>query len=99
MERYVVYIITNKHKTVLYTGVTNNLSRRLIEHNENIRLGRKTFAAKYKCKHLLYYEAYDWAQDAIAREKQIKGWVRAKKLELIKTTNPNFDFLEGVFLF
>lgn len=98
MEKYIVYIITNKHKTVLYTGVTNNLSRRLIEHDDNIRLGKTSFAAKYKCKYLLYFEEYEWVQEAIAREKEIKGWIRAKKLNLIRTTNPNFDFLEGFFL-
>lgn len=98
MGRYVVYIITNKHKTVLYTGVTNNLTRRLIEHDENIRLGKKTFASKYKCKHLLYFEKYNRAQEAITREKQIKGWVRSRKLELIKTTNSKLDFLEEFFL-
>ena len=99
MEEYYVYILTNRYKTVLYTGMTNNLGRRLIEHNQNIRLGRKAFASRYKCKHLLYYEKYTWVQDAIVREKQIKGWVRTKKIELIQTTNPNMDFLEGEFLF
>ena len=96
---YYVYILTNRNKTVLYTGLTNNLSRRLMEHKENIQLIKKTFAAKYKCKHLLYYEKYTWVHDAITREKEIKGWIRAKKLELIKTTNPNMSFLEGEFLF
>ncbi|WP_421813360.1 GIY-YIG nuclease family protein [Flagellimonas sp.] len=99
MDKYFVYILTNKNKTVLYTGVTNNLTKRLVEHNDNIEQGKKTFAAKYRCKHLLYYEEYDWIQEAIAREKEIKGWVRAKKLNLIKSVNPNFDFLEDGFLF
>ncbi|MBO0342143.1 MAG: GIY-YIG nuclease family protein [Bacteroidota bacterium] len=99
MNKYYVYILTNKNKTVLYTGVTNNLSRRLVQHIENIRKARKTFTAKYKCKHLLYYEEYDWIQEAIAREKEIKGWVRTKKLSLIKSVNPNLDFLEEGFLF
>ncbi|MEE1961663.1 GIY-YIG nuclease family protein [Allomuricauda taeanensis] len=94
-----VYILTNKNKTVLYTGVTNDLTRRLIEHIENIEQGKRTFAAKYKCKHLVYYEEYAWVQDAISREKEIKGWVRIKKLQLIKTFNPNMDFLEDGFLF
>ncbi|WP_313790798.1 hypothetical protein [Allomuricauda sp. CP2A] len=48
---------------------------------------------------MLYYEKYTWVQDAITREKEIKGWIRAKKIELIQTTNPNMDFLEGEFLF
>ena len=70
-----------------------------MEHKENIQLIKKTFAAKYKCKHLLYYEKHSWVQDAITREKEIKGWIRIKKLELIKTTNPNMDFLEEEFLY
>jgi len=99
MDKYFVYILTNKNKTVLYTGMTNNLTRRLVEHIENIEQGKKTFAAKYRCKHLLYYEQYDWIQQAIAREKEIKGWIRAKKLNLITSINPNLDFLEDGFLF
>ncbi|WP_375325961.1 GIY-YIG nuclease family protein [Flagellimonas sp. GZD32] len=98
MDKYFVYILTNKNKTVLYTGITNDLSRRLIEHIESIKNNKKTFAAKYKCKHLVYYEENDWVQEAISREKQIKGWVRSKKVELIKTTNPNFEFLEDGFI-
>lgn len=97
-KTYYVYILTNRNKTVLYTGMTNDLARRLIEHGENIRLGKKTFTSRYKCKHLLYFEKYSWVQDAISREKEIKGWVRAKKVELIKTINPDMEFLEGNFL-
>ena len=99
MKKHFVYILTNKNKTVLYTGVTNNLTRRLIEHNDNIEQGKKSFAAKYRCNHLLYYEEYDWMQEAIAREKEIKGWVRVKKISLIKSINPNLGFLEDGFLF
>ncbi|SDQ15473.1 GIY-YIG nuclease family protein [Flagellimonas zhangzhouensis] len=98
MDKYCVYILTNRNKSVLYTGITNDLSRRLIEHIECIKNNKKTFAAKYKCKHLVYYEEYDWVQEAISREKEIKGWVRAKKVKLIKTTNPNFEFLEDGFI-
>lgn len=94
---YHVYIITNKNKTVFYTGVTNYLARRLHEHNLNIKSNAKTFAAKYKCLHLLYYEKYTWVQDAIAREKEIKGWRRSKKIELIKSINPDLNFLEYLF--
>ena len=99
MGKYYVYILTNQYRTVLYTGVTNNLKRRLTEHDENIRLRKTTFAARYKCRHLLYFENYVWVQEDIAREKEIKGWVRVKKMELIKTTNPDFEFLEDNFLF
>lgn len=94
---YHVYIITNKSKSVIYTGVTNYLSRRLFEHSENIKLKKKTFASKYKCKHLLYYEKFTWVHEAIAREKEIKGWSREKKMDLIKTINPNLNFLEYLF--
>jgi len=96
---YHVYILTNRDKSVLYTGVTNYLARRLFEHNEGIRKNEKNFTARYKCRHLLYYEKFTWIQKAIAREKQIKGWKRIKKLELIKTINPNMNFLENLFPF
>ncbi|MCG2462984.1 GIY-YIG nuclease family protein [Flavobacteriaceae bacterium F89] len=94
---YYVYIITNKSKSVLYTGVTNYLAKRLFQHSENIRLKKKTFASRYNCSYLLYYEKYTWIQEAIAREKAIKGWSRQKKIELIKAINPNMDFLEHLF--
>ena len=96
---YHVYIITNKTKTVIYTGMTNYLARRLYEHTQNIIDKKRTFASKYKCQHLLYYEKFTWVQEAITREKQIKGWSRNKKLELIKTINPDFNFLEYLFPF
>ncbi|WP_420601820.1 GIY-YIG nuclease family protein [Flagellimonas sp.] len=95
---YYVYILTNKNRTVLYTRITNYLPRRLFEHKENVLLGRKTFAARYNCKHLIYYEKFTWVHDAIAREKEIKGWLRIEKLELIKTINPNMEFLDDLFL-
>ncbi len=94
---YHVYILTNKTKSVLYTGVTNYLARRLFEHSENIKINKKTFASRYKCKYLLYYEKYTRVQEAIAREKEIKGWRREKKMELIKTINPYLNFLEYLF--
>ncbi|WKL50272.1 GIY-YIG nuclease family protein [Flavobacterium pectinovorum] len=94
---YYIYIITNKTKTVFYTGVTNNLRIRLNQHKENILLKNKTFASKYIVEFLLYYEKFTWVQDAITREKEIKGWRREKKLELIKTSNPDFDFLNYLF--
>lgn len=96
---YHTYIITNQSKSVLYTGVTNYLARRLHEHNRNILDKKKTFAAKYKCRPLLYYEKYTWVQEAITREKEIKGWRREKKMNLIKTINPKLNFLEYLFLF
>lgn len=93
-HQYFVYITTSHKKTVLYTGVTNNLEQRLIEHYLN-RGKPNTFAGKYYCYHLLYYEKFQWIQDAISREKELKGWIRDKKLELIKTMNPDFKFLNN----
>jgi putative endonuclease len=95
---YHVYIITNKNKTVLYIGVTNNLKRRLLEHKNNILSNKKTFASKYKVCYLFYFEKHTWIQKAIAREKEIKKWRREKKLNLIKSINPDFEFLDELFL-
>ncbi len=92
-----VYIITNTSKTVLYTGVTNYLARRLWQHQQNIILKNTTFASRYKCKHLLYYQKFTWVQNAIMREKEIKGWTRVKKEYLIETINPDWNFLEYLF--
>lgn len=94
---YYVYIITNKSKTVFYTGVTNNLRTRLSQHKENNVNGKKTFASKYNVIYLLYYEKFTWIQEAIAREKEVKDWRREKKIELIKTINPDLDFLDDLF--
>ncbi|KAF2079136.1 GIY-YIG nuclease family protein [Flavobacterium sharifuzzamanii] len=91
---YFIYILTNKAKSVFYVGVTNNLKKRLIKHKENILLNNKTFVSKYNVEFLLYYEKFTWIQEAIAREKEIKGWRREKKIDLIKTINPELEFLE-----
>ena len=92
---FYVYILTNKAKTVLYTGVTNNLRRRLEEHNE--KLNPNSFSAKYNLIYLIYYEKYGWIQQAIAREKEIKLLRRDLKLELIKEFNPKMEFLNNHF--
>ncbi|MQP23945.1 GIY-YIG nuclease family protein [Flavobacterium sp. LMO8] len=92
---FYVYILTNKAKTVLYTGVTNNLKRRLEEHNE--KLNPNSFTAKYNLNYLIYYEKYGWIQQAIAREKEIKLLRRDLKMELIKEFNPNMEFLNKRF--
>ena len=92
---FYVYILTNKAKTVLYTGVTNNLKRRLEEHNE--KLNPQSFTAKYNLNYLIYYEKYGWIQQAIAREKEIKLLRRDLKLELIKEFNPKMEFLNNRF--
>lgn len=92
---FYVYILTNKAKTVLYTGVTNNLRRRLEEHKE--KLNPNSFTARYNVEFLIYYEKYGWIQQAIAREKEIKLLRRDLKLELIKEFNPNMEFLNNWF--
>ena len=90
---FFTYILTNKNKTVLYTGVTNDLQKRLIEHFEGVQQKSKSFTAKYQCVYLVYYEKFIWVQDAIAREKQIKSWIRRKKIALIQETNPTWHDL------
>ena len=92
------YIITNKHRTTYYIGMTNNLGRRLKEHKENIEKGIKTFSSRYNIEFLVYYEKFTWVQQAIAREKELKGWRRDKKLELIRSFNENFEFLNHRFI-
>ncbi len=92
---FYVYILTNKAKTVLYTGVTNNLRRRLDEHKE--KLNSTSFTARYNVEFLIYYEHFGWIQQAIAREKEIKLLRRDLKLNLIKEFNPNTEFLNKRF--
>ncbi|MDP2704018.1 MAG: GIY-YIG nuclease family protein [bacterium] len=92
MRTYYVYIATNKHNTVLYTGVTNNLERRMWEHANKQVPG---FTTKYNVNKLIYYDVFPNPENAIAAEKKIKGWTRAKKLTLIKEMNPNFKDLVG----
>ena len=87
---YFVYILTNKNNTVLYIGVTNNIARRTWEHKEaNI----KSFTEKYKIHKLIYYETFNDITSAITREKQLKKWNRAWKIELINKTNPSWKNL------
>src|SRR6476620_10341193 len=81
---YYTYIITNALRSVLYTGITNNLKARLLEHYN----GRSTFSSTYGVHYLLYYEASPYVLNAIRREKEIKGWTRAKKMALINKQNP-----------
>ncbi|MDU0372636.1 GIY-YIG nuclease family protein [Hymenobacter endophyticus] len=83
---YYVYIVTNPAKSTVYTGVTNDVRRRIEEHFEN-RGNPNTFAGRYFCYNLVYYEFFEHVDDAIAREKEIKGWTRAKKNTLIATRN------------
>ncbi len=91
MKQYYVYIMANKSGT-LYTGVTNNLERRVWEHKNKIVPG---FTANYNIDRLLFFEETTDVQAAIAREKQIKGWVRKKKVALIEEGNPNWEDLSA----
>jgi putative endonuclease len=75
----------------LYTGVTNNLEQRIIEHYS--KKDERSFTSKYNCCYLLYYEHFDYITNAIAREKEIKGWNKQKKLNLVHGFNPDFKFL------
>ena len=94
---YSVYILTNKSKKVLYTGVTNNLGQRIVEHYID-RIDKKTYCGKYNCHFLIYYETHKYVNDAIAREKEIKSWLRIKKDQLISDFNPGWIFLNKEIL-
>ncbi|MEM1043833.1 MAG: GIY-YIG nuclease family protein [Bacteroidota bacterium] len=86
MGSYYVYIVSNRHRTVFYTGMTNNLQRRAVEHKSGTG---SRFTSQYRVCDLLYFEEHRQATDAIAREKEIKRWRREKKLALIRTQNPD----------
>jgi putative endonuclease len=93
-HRYFIYILTNDRQTVLYTGVTNDLLRRVGEHRAKIIHG---FASRYNADKLVYYEETSDVNAAIAREKQIKGGSRRKKVALIDTMNPDWrDLFDGL---
>ena len=84
IDTFHVYILSNRRRTVLYIGVTNNLQRRLAEHEAG---QVSSFTKKYNATDLIYYEVFDSIKEAIAREKQLKGWKREKKLKLILKHN------------
>ncbi len=86
-----VYILTNKHNKVLYTGVTSKLRKRIYQHKTNYY--PKSFTARYNVHKLVYYEGFDSIVEAIAREKQIKAGPRKKKIELINKMNPDWKDL------
>ena len=90
INEYAVYIITNKNNTVLYIGVTSDLQGRILQHKRKILKG---FTAKYECNKLVYFEQFQWVDDAIAREKQLKAGSRQKKINLIITENPDWKDL------
>lgn len=85
-----VYLLANKHNNVLYTGVTNNLIRRVYEHKNKLVAG---FTQKYNVDQLVYFEVCSGIVVAIEREKQIKGWSRKKKHDLINALNPEWNDL------
>ena len=93
MQQYYVYIMNSASGT-LYTGVTNDLQRRVSEHKQGTVTG---FTQKYGCNRLAYYEITNDVKAAIAREKQIKGWIRVKKIALIKSLNPTWRDLSEDF--
>ncbi|WP_461788270.1 GIY-YIG nuclease family protein [Pedobacter sp.] len=90
-HNYFVYILTNYNKTVLYVGVTNDLEIRIAQHIEGNNVN--SFTCRYKCYYLIYYERFQYVNDAIGREKEIKGWSRAKKNALIEADNKEWKFL------
>ena len=89
-KQYYVYIETNKRNTVLYTGVTNSLERRMYQHKNKLTGG---FTSKYSVNKLIYYEVFPTAEEAIAAEKKIKAGSRLKKVKLIESINPNYNDL------
>ena len=86
---YYVYILTNRYRNVLYTGVTNDLIRRVYEHRNH--LIKDSFTARYNVTRLVYFEMTDDVKSAIEREKQIKSWSRASKDALVETQNPTWE--------
>ena len=89
--QYYVYILSNSHKNVIYTGVTNDLIRRVYEHKKH--LDKSSFTSRYNIDRLVYFEETTDIDSAITREKQIKGWNRKRKEKLIEAKNPNWDDL------
>lgn len=95
-HNYFVYIVTNAAKTVLYIGVTNNLRTRLYQHKQDATTDKLHFTGKYNVYFLIYWERFDNINDAIRREKQLKGWRRSKKEALINEFNPEWRFLNDL---
>jgi putative endonuclease len=93
MKAFYVYTMTNRSRVVLYTGITNSLMRRVAQHQKGEIEG---FTKTYKVNRLVYYECFNDPRDAIAREKEIKGWRREKKNALVATKNPEWADLSGM---
>jgi len=92
MNKSFTYIITNKNNTVLYTGVTSDIKKRIYQHKTKFYKG---FSAKYNCNKLVYFEKFNSIKQAIEREKQIKKYKRFKKTNLIEKVNPNWNDLSN----
>ena len=92
-HNYFVYITTNRKRGALYTGVTNDIRRRVAEHVADARGPKRTFAGRYNCTQVVFLERYQHVQQAIQREKEIKGWLRVKKIALIEMENPEWKAL------
>ena len=86
MRSYYVYIASNRFHTVFYTGMTNDLHRRIVEHKSG---AGSRFTTRYRVRDLVYFEEHRQVHDAIAREKEIKRWRREKKLALVRSLNPD----------
>ena len=89
-KTYYTYIVTNKKRGIPYTGMTNDLIARVYQHKHKLVKG---FTSRYNLDKLVWYEVFDHVVDAIAREKEIKGWSRKKKIALIEKMNMNWDDL------
>jgi len=91
-RQFYTYIMTNKNNSVLYTGVAHDLAGRVWQHKEGTNEG---FTKWYNLHKLVYYETFEDVNTAIVREKQIKGWLRARKIELVETENQNWEDLSA----
>ena len=90
---YYVYITTNQYRTTLYIGFTNNIQNRLAQHYFDSQNAKKSFAGKYNCIYLVYYETFESPKIGISREKELKKWRRGKKNKLISDFNPKWENL------
>ena len=100
MNNFYVYFLMSHNRTALYVGVTNDLEKRIIEHYQKAQVpGKKlSFTARYNCYYCIAYESYPDPTIAIAREDEIKGWRREKKLLLAEALNPGLNFLNDQIL-
>ena len=90
-----VYISTNEYRTTLYIGVTNNIQKRLSQHLFDSQNAKQSFAGKYNCTYLVYYEGFQYPKEAIGREKELKKWRIEKKNKLISEFNPKWETLNN----